>query len=222
MKRGFYIPTEIWDNPNLMLQEKFILAEIYSFRKSGKECYISNARVAEILGLEDRQAREILYGLIRKRVVVQTKFDGKRRFLDFVEGWQENAKQGGGVPPCRVAEKRQAVWRNSAKQGGSVAPQTIKESTDKNIPEKNKRKVFSVPSVEDVMAYAESIGHPEFNANKFINYYDSKAWKVGKSPMKDWNAAVRNWILMDEEREKERSEGRATSYSKTVLNGKLR
>jgi len=33
-------------------------------------------------------------------------------------------------------------------------------------------------------------------AEKFFNYYSAKGWKVGsKSPMKDWEAAVRNWLL---------------------------
>ena len=35
-------------------------------------------------------------------------------------------------------------------------------------------------------------------AKKFINFYESKGWKVGKSPMKDWRACVRTWILNDE------------------------
>ena len=30
-------------------------------------------------------------------------------------------------------------------------------------------------------------------ASKFIDYYTSNGWKVGKNPMKDWKAAVRSW-----------------------------
>ena len=222
MKQGFYIPAEIWENKDLTIPEKIILAEITSFSKNEKECYISTARVAEILGLNVRQAKNIFCGLVNRGVIRRTRFDGKKRFVEVVEGWQQNAQQGGNRLPGSRAKDCPADRQQNAQQGGNRLPQTIKDSTDKNLQKKNKRKVFSVPSVEDVMAYAESIGHPDFNANKFINYYESKAWKVGKSPMKDWKAAVRNWILMDEEREKERSDGRATSYSKTVLNGKLR
>ena len=28
---------------------------------------------------------------------------------------------------------------------------------------------------------------------KFINFYDSNGWKVGKNKMKDWKACVRTW-----------------------------
>ena len=31
------------------------------------------------------------------------------------------------------------------------------------------------------------------DARRFVDYYASKGWTVGKAPMKDWKAAVRNW-----------------------------
>ena len=31
------------------------------------------------------------------------------------------------------------------------------------------------------------------DAEKFIDYYTSNGWKVGKNSMKDWKAAVRTW-----------------------------
>lgn len=31
------------------------------------------------------------------------------------------------------------------------------------------------------------------DAQKFIDFYASKAWMIGKNPMKDWKAAVRTW-----------------------------
>jgi hypothetical protein len=37
----------------------------------------------------------------------------------------------------------------------------------------------------------------EINMNdmsqRFVDYYESNGWKVGKNPMKDWKAAVRTW-----------------------------
>ena len=30
-------------------------------------------------------------------------------------------------------------------------------------------------------------------AEQFVSHYESKGWKIGKSPMKDWQAAVRTW-----------------------------
>ena len=218
MKRGFFIPADIWDNPDLTLQEKVILAEIASFSKNGKECYISNSRIAEILGLNVRQAKNIFYELVEGNIIRRTRFDGKNRFVEMVEGWQSNAKQRGNRVPASRAIKCTIDGQQIARKGGSRVPHTIStdttypsilESTDKNIPEKKEQKKFVSPSVEDVIDYASSIGHPEFNAEYFVDHYTGNGWKVGKTAMKDWKATVRNWIRRDTER----SEGRATSYT---------
>ena len=44
--------------------------------------------------------------------------------------------------------------------------------------------------------YFEDREAPPEEAQRFLNHFESNSWKVGgKSPMKDWKAAVRNWIL---------------------------
>ena len=35
------------------------------------------------------------------------------------------------------------------------------------------------------------------DADKFFNFYESKAWFVGKNKMKNWQAAVRTWLPKD-------------------------
>ena len=32
---------------------------------------------------------------------------------------------------------------------------------------------------------------------RFVDFYASKGWRVGKEPMKDWEAAVRTWERRD-------------------------
>jgi hypothetical protein len=34
----------------------------------------------------------------------------------------------------------------------------------------------------------------KIEAEKFVNYYESNGWKVGKNPMKNWRASANNWI----------------------------
>jgi hypothetical protein len=71
----------------------------------------------------------------------------------------------------------------------------IKERVSKDTPKKAKR--FSPPTREDVEAYCRERKN-NVNADRFIDFYASKGWMVGKNPMKDWKAAVRTW----EQREK--------------------
>jgi hypothetical protein len=54
------------------------------------------------------------------------------------------------------------------------------------------RHKFTPPKVEEVVAYCRERGS-QVNADRFVAYYESKGWVVGRSPMKDWKAAVRQW-----------------------------
>ena len=55
---------------------------------------------------------------------------------------------------------------------------------------------FTPPTVEDVAAYCRERGS-NVDAQRFVDFYASKGWKVGNAGMKDWHAAVRNWESRD-------------------------
>ena len=55
-----------------------------------------------------------------------------------------------------------------------------------------KRKTFSKPTLEEISAYCQERNN-SVDAQRFFDYYEAKGWVVGKSPMKDWKAAVRTW-----------------------------
>lgn len=60
-----------------------------------------------------------------------------------------------------------------------------------------KRKAaFAAPTPEEVSGYAEEAGI-SLDAARFCDFYASKGWKVGSSPMRDWRAAARNWARRD-------------------------
>jgi hypothetical protein len=52
--------------------------------------------------------------------------------------------------------------------------------------------VFVKPTPDEVEAYAKEIGYP-VNGQAWCDSYEQKGWTVGKSKMKDWKAALRNW-----------------------------
>lgn len=51
---------------------------------------------------------------------------------------------------------------------------------------------FKKPTVEQVAEYCKERSNG-VDAEGFVNFYEAKGWKIGKSPMKDWKAAVRTW-----------------------------
>ena len=55
------------------------------------------------------------------------------------------------------------------------------------------------PSIEEVQEYI-TLNNYAVNAERFIDYYESNGWKVGRNPMKDWKACVRTWHKKEEER----------------------
>lgn len=55
---------------------------------------------------------------------------------------------------------------------------------------------FSPPSVGEVATYCREKGYT-IDPGRFVDYYGSIGWKVGKNPMRDWKAAVRTWARKD-------------------------
>lgn len=82
----------------------------------------------------------------------------------------------------------------------------INNNINNNIKEKNniKKEKFEKPEEWEVAdEYLVKTGcvksEDECNkfAQRFVAYYDSVGWKVGKNPMKDWRACVRTWIMKE-------------------------
>lgn len=72
---------------------------------------------------------------------------------------------------------------------------------DKDI-DKDKR--FKKPTIEEINKYCLDRNN-NINAEQFFDFYESKGWKVGNQPMKDWKASVRTW----EKKEREKRTWRA-------------
>lgn len=72
------------------------------------------------------------------------------------------------------------------------------DPTQGGPPAKSAKGRFAKPTVEEVAAYAAEKGYAGFDAQRFVDFYESKGWMVGKNHMKDWRAAVRNWVGRDE------------------------
>lgn len=54
------------------------------------------------------------------------------------------------------------------------------------------KKKFIKPTLEEVQQYCLERRN-KIDAQKFIDYYNSNGWKVGRNSMKDWKAAIRTW-----------------------------
>lgn len=90
---------------------------------------------------------------------------------------------------------------------GDNVPQEIRdkriENRDKKKENRNnkiKRERFFPPTLEEVSNYCFERNN-KIDAERFIDYYQSKGWKVGTTKMTDWKSAIRNWERRDKEKE---------------------
>jgi hypothetical protein len=59
-------------------------------------------------------------------------------------------------------------------------------------------KRFIPPTVDEVRAYCQDRQNG-VDPQRFVDYYSSNGWMVGKNKMKDWKAAVRTWEQKDKQ-----------------------
>lgn len=130
----------------------------------------------------------------------------------------------GGVPFCyyRVHPDTLKKFEGTPKnlEGN---PQNIEVPTPKKFEvENNNRKikgdnttshrVFVKPTVDEVREYCTQRNNG-IDPEEFVAFYESKGWRVGTAPMKDWRAAIITW-------EKKRRQSRpATSTRKPAPSG---
>lgn len=74
---------------------------------------------------------------------------------------------------------------------------SVTESVEKEKCEKKNTTVtkhFKAPTMNEAKEYFADRGCDELEAERFIDHFTANGWKVGKTPMKDWKAAARNWM----------------------------
>ena len=90
------------------------------------------------------------------------------------------------------ARKRRAALVNESQH--TLTNVNLKEKEKEKVKEKEKEKVirFTPPTRDELADYISSRSY-DVDVEKFLSYYQSNGWKVGRNAMKDWRAAVRNW-----------------------------
>ena len=109
----------------------------------------------------------------------------------------KNGSLGGrGNKACESGRKQ-----NKATESEQKATKDKDKDKDKDESITRARR-FTPPTLDDVLAYVRERGS-DIDPQRFLDFYASKGWMVGKNPMKDWKAAVRTW----EKRELEKKGG---------------
>ena len=89
----------------------------------------------------------------------------------------------------------------------SLKERTLKSSKENSfsLTRSKGKSSFVPPTIEEVRAYCLKNGY-DVDPEQFVDFYQSKGWKIGKSPMKDWEAAIRTWVKRDNDFQKCRND----------------
>lgn len=118
-------------------------------------------------------------------------FDAKKAYVELAETppFQDDTQNVLQIGDKMATQGR--LGESSADEGslgkdksGNAAPAT--------------RARFVKPTVEEIAAYCVERNNG-IDAQHFYDYYESNGWCVGKHPMKDWKATIRNWEHRDKQ-----------------------
>lgn len=110
-------------------------------------------------------------------------------------------------------------YANNANDANNANCTRIEEIRKEEIRIDKNRDVgrFAPPTTEEVEAYIKEKGYT-MDAQRFVDFYSSKGWMVGKTKMRDWRAAARGWASREREkpRPKDPSFGRKVDYDALI------
>lgn len=159
-------------------KEADVFAVIQGFSQEGQGCfYGSLSKLSSFCGIKSKTTTQnILKSLVEKGALIKS---------DEVRN---------GVKFCSYAINPNWYGISKIDMGGiSEIDTNNKEGININNTLSNKgRTRFQKPTLEEIRHYCKERGN-SVDPEKFFNFYESKGWVVGKSPMKDWKAAVRTW-----------------------------
>lgn len=176
------------------------------------ELITSIAHLSAETGLSQREVRTALNHLKSTGEVTVTTTN--RFTLIYVVNWgkyqdfdSDNDKQNDKPTDNQATSDRQANDKPATTNNKGT-----KEQRNNIEIEDKPTKRFTPPTVDNVKAYCSEHGY-NVDAERFVDFYSSKGWLVGKTKMKDWKAAVRSW------HSRNKSEGRYITESKTTFDG---
>ena len=121
------------------------------------------------------------------------------KYQNVVERNRINGSKGGRP---KNPEKPTGLSGNPEKPKKADSDSGSGSKSDSKSKSKSKK-----PTKEEVQAYMiERQATPllaQSESERFINYYQANGWKVGRNPMKDWEAAVRNWMSRNDQFKKQ-------------------
>lgn len=178
MKNSFVIYTDYMEQIELLSLEQrgVLLTAIMS--------YASGAELPDMDGMT-----KMAFSFIRSRMDKDSE-----KYRQIVEKRREAGKQGGRPKADGLPEKQEKAKKANGFSEKQNNPDNDYVNDNDSVNDKDKKSSmrFAPPTLDELNAYCGEKGL-RIDAQRFIDFYESKGWMIGKNQMKDWKAAVRNW-----------------------------
>ena len=145
--------------------------------------------LSQIIGISEQSIRTCLDRL-KSTNEITIKSTNKFSIITIVN-WAKY-QPNGDLLTSKSTSRRANDQPAANQQLTSNQPQRKNDENENNV----KKGRFTPPTPRQVKKYCIEKGYP-IDVERFVDFYSSKGWLVGKSPMKDWKAAVRNWAKRD-------------------------
>lgn len=182
--------------------ELLVYAIVYSFSRDGVSKFQGSIKyLEESTGASEKTVRRTLDSLVERNLLKKeileignVRFNHYKANLEMLRDSDDQGvvkmTRGGGQNDQQIIQEYitplgESIYSDKSSYISSPVP-------PEGELEKKPSKKFSKPSVEEVANYCKERSN-SVDPQSFVDFYESKGWVVGKSPMKDWKAAVRTW-----------------------------
>lgn len=134
-----------------------------------------------------------IHNYIRKDTYTETKYKEEKSTLELDENSAYRIAETSPLQLCDESVTSPSTQDRLGKEriGKDRLGEDRVVDEDINVPTKPSKR-FTPPTVEEVAQYCFERMSP-VDPQRFVDYYTSNGWMVGKNKMKDWKAAVRTW-----------------------------
>lgn len=124
---------------------------------------------------------------------------------------------------AQVAEQVLYTSLNKKKQLNITNNERVDSEIDQPTKSETRKRSSSgveiPPSLDAVILFFKEKNKSDLDAEKFFNHFESNGWLVGgKSKMKNWQAAARNWILNSEKYNQQKNSNSASKTDRLHVN----
>lgn len=181
----------------LHVYAKAIYAYFCSFTGGGDTCFPSRDKICFDLGIAKTSYQKYLRQLVQNGYIIVEQQKNNGVFSHNIYTLKDVIDI-----PAADCETVHGVTAHGATEHDVTAHGEVdtnnnssnNNNTNNNISKKERKfaRRFIPPTVDEVRLFCIERRN-NVDAQRFVDFYTAKGWKVGKNPMVDWKAAVRTW-----------------------------